>query len=114
LRLDRPILPAAGTATVGIVLAAAGYPATRSTGESIDGIDAARAAGALVFHGGTRRGPDGGWTTDGGRILTVVGRGRDLGAARAAAESAAERIGWPGMQRRRDIAAHLPVPEAVA
>ncbi|HEV8488954.1 MAG TPA: phosphoribosylamine--glycine ligase [Candidatus Limnocylindrales bacterium] len=114
LHLREPILPTAGLATVGIVLAAAGYPGTRSAGEPIEGIEAASADGGLVFHGGTRRGPHGGWTTEGGRILTVVGRGRDLVEARAAAEQAADRISWPGMQRRRDIAAHLPVPEAVA
>jgi phosphoribosylamine--glycine ligase len=114
LRLDRPIIPAATTATVGIVLAAAGYPGTRGRGEPIEGIETARAEGALVFHGGTRRSPDGGWKTDGGRILTVVGRGSDLVAAKDAAERAADRIAWPGLQRRHDIATHLPVPEAVA
>jgi phosphoribosylamine--glycine ligase len=114
LRLEGPILPAATTASVGIVLAAGGYPVSRGSGEPIDGIDAARDAGALVFHGGTRREPDGGWTTEGGRVLTVVGRGRDLSEARGAAERAADLIGWPGLQRRRDVAAHLPVPEAVS
>jgi phosphoribosylamine--glycine ligase len=77
-------------------------------------MDAARAGGALVFHSGTSRDPQGGWRTDGGRILTVVGRGRDLAGARAAAERGADEISWSGMHRRRDIAAHLPVPEAVA
>jgi phosphoribosylamine--glycine ligase len=67
-----------------------------------------------VFHAGTSREADGRWLTDGGRILTVVGRGRDIADARAAAERAADEIRWPGMQRRHDIAAHLPVPEFVA
>ena len=48
--------------------------------------------------------------TDGGRVLTVVGRGTDLGAARDAAERAADAIAWDGMQRRHDIAAEVPVP----
>ena len=48
-------------------------------------------------------------------MLTVVGRGRDLTAAREAAELAAEAITWDGLQRRHDIAADLPQPaEAVA
>ena len=46
-------------ATVGIVLAAAGYPGRAERGDRIDGLDAARAAGALVFHAGTRATADG-------------------------------------------------------
>jgi phosphoribosylamine--glycine ligase len=114
LRLDSPMLPTTGTATVGIVLAAGGYPAARTVGEPIEGIAAARATGALVFHAGTSQDADSGWRTDGGRILTVVGRGPDLADARAAAERGADEIRWPGMQRRHDIAANLPVAEVVA
>ena len=90
-------------ATVGIVLASGGYPATPTTGDRIEGIDAAVAGGGLIFHAATRASVEGGWTTAGGRVLTVVGRGTDPEAARAAAERAANRISWPGMQRRHDI-----------
>ena len=77
------------------------------TGQALGGATAAGQAGAgtLVFHAGTRRGPDGAWTTDGGRVLAVVGRGADVAAARSAAEAAADRVTFPGLQRRRDIAA---------
>ena len=105
-----PVLPAA---TVGIVLAAEGYPGTPKRGRPIDGIDAARAAGALVFHGGTVGRPGGGFGTNGGRVLTVLGRGRDLDAARDAAERAADTITFEGLQRRHDIAADAPAPAAV-
>jgi phosphoribosylamine-glycine ligase len=47
--------------------------------------------------------------TNGGRVLTVVGRGPDQAAALAIAESAADAISWPGMQRRHDIGAAVPV-----
>jgi phosphoribosylamine--glycine ligase len=100
-----PVLPGGA---VGIVLAAADYPTARSHGARIEGIAAAEAAGGLVFHGGTRRGSDGAWETDGGRVLTVVGHGPDLAAARATAERAADLIRWPGMHRRHDIGADLP------
>jgi len=112
--LRSTILPTTGAASVGVVLAGERYPAVRSVGEPIEGIGAARDTGALVFHAGTSRDAAGRWRTDGGRILTVVGRGRDLADARAAAERAADEIRWPGMQRRHDIAANVPVPEAVA
>ena len=107
LRADAPAtLPVLPGAAVGIVLAGELYPDVRSDGASISGIDAARESGALVFHMGTRPAPDG-WQTSGGRILTVVARGLDLASARAAAEEAADRITWDGMQRRRDIGAAM-------
>jgi len=94
-----PVLP--GSA-VGIVLAGAGYPTDRSVGVAISGIEEARRRGALVFHAGTSQSGDG-WVTNGGRILTVVGRGPDLTTARAVAESGAEAISFAGSQRRHDI-----------
>ena len=61
-----------------------------------------------MFHAGTVVGGDGQYRTNGGRVLSVVGLGGTLAAARANAEAAADRIAWQGMQRRRDIAARLP------
>ncbi len=106
-----PVLPGAA---VGIVLASEGYPGTPKRGLPIDGIEAAEADGALVFHGGSIGRPGGGYGTNGGRVLTIVGRGLDLPQARAVAEQAAELISWDGMQRRHDIAAVLPPAAAVA
>ena len=40
-------------AAVTVVLAAGGYPASPDHGSTIDGVEAAEAAGALVFHAGT-------------------------------------------------------------
>jgi phosphoribosylamine--glycine ligase len=106
-------LPAFPGAAVGIVLASQGYPGTPKRGLPIEGLEAARGAGALVFHGGSVGRPDGGYATSGGRVLTVVGCGPDLPRAREAAEEAANLISWEGMQRRRDIAAVLPPEPAV-
>ena len=111
-----PVLPGA---TVGIVLASAGYPERARRGDPIRG----RAPGAgavgssadqpgLVFHSGTTLDADGLVRTNGGRVLTVVGRGTDLGAARAAAERIADAIEFDGLQRRHDIGRDLP-PAAV-
>ena len=101
-------------AAVGIVLAAGTYPDAPGHGDAIAGVDAARATGALVFHAGTRRDAGGAFATNGGRVLTAVGRGPDQAAARAVAESAADAISWPGMQRRRDIAGALPVAAGIS
>lgn len=95
-------LPTIPGSAVGIVLAGERYPADRSVGAPIAGIEAARSLGALVFHAGTNLTTDG-WVTNGGRILTVVGRGPDPSAARTLAESASDAISFPGLQRRHDI-----------
>jgi phosphoribosylamine--glycine ligase len=92
-------------AAVGIVLATGGYPGSSGAGERIGGLEKARSAGALLFHSGTRRTADGAYETDGGRVLTVVGRGVDVATAREAAERAADHVDFDGMQRRHDIAA---------
>ncbi len=111
---DVAALPTFPGAAVGIVLAARGYPNTPRRGQPIDGLDAATALGALVFHAGTVGRPGGGYGTNGGRILTVVGRGPDLARARAAAERSADAIAWDGLQRRHDIAADAPGVSAMA
>ena len=111
-------LPTAPGATVGIVLASAGYPGEPRVGEPIAGLDEAGTIPdeprALVFHAGTSDDQRSGFITNGGRVLTVVGRGPDLDSARAAAERAADRISWSGMQRRHDIALHAPAGLAAA
>ena len=100
-----PTLPGAAVA---IVLAASdGYPVRPRTGDPILGLEQAVAIGALVFHAGTARDTNGTFRTAGGRVLSVVGRGVDLTAARAAATAAADQIGALGLQRRQDIALEL-------
>jgi phosphoribosylamine---glycine ligase len=88
---------------VGIVLAAGGYPEQPETGRPITGIDdAAAVAGAMVFHAGTSK-RDGRIVTAGGRVLTVVGRGKSHRDAIDIAYRAAAHIHFDGMQFRRDI-----------
>ncbi len=106
---DERSLPTLPGVAVGIVLATAGYPGKPATGDPIGGVGAAEAAGALVFHAATHATGDG-WSTAGGRVLTVVGRGPDVAAARDVAEAAANRVAWPGAQRRHDIGLDLATP----
>jgi phosphoribosylamine--glycine ligase len=90
-------------ATVTVVLAAGGYPALGDSGSPIEGIEAAEAAGALVFHAGTAlRGER--LVTNGGRILNVTSCGETVAEARERAYAATELITYPGMRYRRDIA----------
>jgi phosphoribosylamine--glycine ligase len=108
-------LPVTRDAAVGVVLAAPGYPQAPRRGDTIAGLDATDSGDALVFHAGTALDDETGtWRTAGGRVLTVVGRGADLDAARAAAERAASAISWPGLQRRRDIGLGALVSGAVS
>ena len=65
--------------------------------------DAARLDGVVVFHAGTAR-RDGALVTAGGRVLGVQALGRDIRAARDRAYEAMDRIAFPGMHARRDIA----------
>jgi phosphoribosylamine---glycine ligase len=90
-------------AAVTVVLAGGDYPTQSDSGSPIEGIDAAEATGALVFHAGTARRDDR-LVTNGGRILNVTATGPTVGDARTAAYRACELISFPGMQYRRDIA----------
>jgi phosphoribosylamine--glycine ligase len=91
-------------AAVGVVLASAGYPERPVLGAPIVGLDQAEAQPSVhVDHAATAQ--DGaGLIATGGRVLTVVGLGADVAAARAAAYRGVDRIGFPGAQRRTDIA----------
>jgi phosphoribosylamine--glycine ligase len=93
-----------GDAAVTVVLASEAYPATPRTGDVIEGLDRAEAAGATVFCAGVGRDGSGRLVTAGGRVLDVTGFGGDVAKARAQAYAAAELIHWPGMQYRTDIA----------
>jgi phosphoribosylamine---glycine ligase len=89
-------------ASVCVVLASRGYPASSSAGDVIGGLDAVP-GGVAVDHAGTAAAGDE-VVTAGGRVLGVTALGADLGSARAAAYAAADVIGFDGKQMRRDIA----------
>jgi phosphoribosylamine--glycine ligase len=103
----QPILRTGEEAAVGVTLAADGYPESPRAGDAITGIAEARAQGALVFGAGVRTGDRGELVTAGGRVLTVVGTGSDVGVAADAAYAAAELIEFAGRQMRTDIGRQL-------
>jgi phosphoribosylamine---glycine ligase len=97
-------LGVADEAAVTIVLTAGDYPAGGDVGSPIDGIEAAEESGALVFHAGTALKEER-LVTNGGRILSVTATGDSVAQARERAYAACERISFPGMRYRKDIAA---------
>jgi len=98
-------LGASGDAAVTVVLAGPDYPERSDyAGATIDGIDAAEADGALVFHGGTAA-RDGKVVTNGGRILSVTATGGTVADARLRAYAAVEHVTFAGVKFRRDIGA---------
>ncbi len=94
----------ATSAACTVVVAAKGYPDTPQSGAPIEGIQAAQATGAEIFHAGTRV-VDGRLVTAGGRVLGVMAQGAELGEARRKALDAARLIRFPGAQLRSDIGA---------
>jgi len=86
-----------------VVMAGAGYPGEPRKGGRIDGVPAAEATGAKVFHAGTKLGIDGVLTANGGRVLNVTARGKSVSEAQAAAYQAVDAIHAPELFCRRDI-----------
>ncbi len=85
-------------AAVTVVVAAENYPGRPRVGDVITGSEA-----DAVLHAGTARREDGAVVSTGGRVLSVVGTGEDLDAARAAAYQAIKSIRLPGSHFRTDI-----------
>jgi phosphoribosylamine---glycine ligase len=86
-----------GTA-VTVVLAAENYPGRPRVGDVVVGSEAEG-----VLHAGTSRRDDGAIVSSGGRVLSVVGTGADLTAARTRAYEILSSIRLPGSHFRTDI-----------
>ena len=87
--------------SIGIVLAAGGYPAEIQTGDVIHGLEYAD-DNSKVFHAGTTL-KDGNTVTSGGRVLCVTALGNTVLEAQQHALAHIEKISFDGMQYRRDI-----------
>ena len=85
-----------------IVLASGGYPEKYESGKLISGLEDTEAAGATVYHAGTKK-TDAGYMTAGGRVLGVTALGDTLADAVHSAYAAAEKIHFEGAHMRRDI-----------
>ena len=88
--------------SLGVVLAAGGYPADYAKGDVINGLDVAVSDSGKVFHAGTAL-KDGQVTTSGGRVLCATALGNSVREAQQGAYRLAEQISWNGCFYRKDI-----------
>ena len=86
-----------------VVAANKGYPGKYESGGVIKGLDTVDQKRVQVFHAGTSRADDGGYTATGGRVLGVTAAAEDLSRALDLCYESLGKINWPGMQFRRDI-----------
>ncbi|QXC57374.1 phosphoribosylamine--glycine ligase [Vibrio mimicus] len=89
-------------ASIGVVLAAGGYPSDYAKGEVISGLPTQETAGQKVFHAGTETQGDQ-VVTNGGRVLCATALGHTVLEAQQRAYQLADQIHWNGMFCRRDI-----------
>ena len=88
---------------VGVVLAAAGYPASYPKGDVITGLATNKADDRKTFHAGTAE-KDGAIVTAGGRVLCATAMGENVTQAQKSAYELLAEISWPGVEFRTDIA----------
>ena len=100
--LDQTITEWDPRVSLGVVLAAGGYPDSYDKGDLIDGLDSTNNETSKVFHAGTTE-KDGQVVTNGGRVLCVVALGDNVTEAQTRAYQAVEKIHWNNMYYRTDI-----------
>jgi phosphoribosylamine--glycine ligase len=89
-------------ASLGVVLAAGGYPDQYRKGDVIEGLPPVDDTACKVFHAGTRK-EHGRVVTAGGRVLCVCALGETIAEARDRAYACVDRIHWQDMYCRKDI-----------
>jgi phosphoribosylamine--glycine ligase len=101
-RLEQVDVECSDDACVGVVMASGGYPGSYKTGFPITGLDDLD-EDIVVFHAGTKL-ESGQVLTSGGRVLTVVAKGKTLAEAREKVYANIPRIHFDGCHYRKDIA----------
>lgn len=101
--LDQIDLQFEDTAAVCVVLASDGYPVSYQKGFVIEGLDSFKEKdGYYVFHAGTAKTEEG-FVTNGGRVLGVTAKGKDLKEARKHAYEAVDWVSFENKYYRHDI-----------
>jgi len=88
--------------SLGVVMAAGGYPGDYRTGDPISGLPDEASEETKVFHAGTRM-EDGNVVTSGGRVLCVTALSRNVSEAQKKAYALVDTISWDDAFCRRDI-----------
>ena len=102
--LDQIDLQFEDNAAVCVVLASEGYPVKYEKGLEITGLEAfEKEEGYYCFHAGTRE-ENGKILTNGGRVLGITAKGKDLKEARANAYAATEWVQFDNKYMRHDEA----------
>ena len=102
-RLDEVDLEFEDNAAVCVVLASDGYPLKYEKGFPIEGLEEfQKHDGYYCFHAGTKFDGDT-IVTNGGRVLGVTAKGKDLKEARANAYAATEWVSFANKYKRNDI-----------
>ena len=89
-------------ASIGIVLAAGGYPGNYQKGDVISGLPQQEIDGEKVFHAGTSEN-NGDVVTSGGRVLCATALGNTVLEAQQRAYALSKQISWDGVFYRNDI-----------
>jgi len=89
-------------ASLGVVLAAGGYPSSYRKGDAISGLPENEVDDEKVFHAGTAS-KDGAVVTSGGRVLCATALGESVAAAQNRAYALAQQISWKDSFYRSDI-----------
>ena len=90
-------------ASLGVVMAAGGYPADYRTGDVIHGLPLEEVDDGKVFHAGTKLRDDEQVVTSGGRVLCVTALGDSVEQAQQRAYKLMTDIHWDGSFSRNDI-----------
>lgn len=90
-------------ASIGIVLAAGGYPGDYAKGDVINLPTDANIEDQKIFHAGTANNADGDVVTAGGRVLCATALGNTVSEAQQRAYQLAKQVSWNGMFHRNDI-----------
>jgi phosphoribosylamine--glycine ligase len=88
--------------SVGVVLAAGGYPDSYHKGDIITGLENTESETTKVFHAGTAV-KDGNIVTNGGRVLCAVALGNSVTQAQVRAYEVVKKIHWDNIYYRTDI-----------
>jgi phosphoribosylamine--glycine ligase len=101
-KLDQAVAQWDERTSLGVVMAAGGYPDSYDKGDVISGLENTESESTKVFHAGTIE-KDGNVVTNGGRVLCAVALGNTVTEAQEKAYQVVDKISWNNVYYRTDI-----------